>query len=51
MIRIRYDVSDQQNEIKREVEEALKLWDTHGDGKWNKKLLIKDPSGCSLHSR
>jgi isocitrate dehydrogenase len=33
---------DQQNEIKREVEEALKLWDTHGDGKWNKKLLIKD---------
>jgi isocitrate dehydrogenase len=33
---------DQQNEIKREVEEALKLWDTHGDGKWKKKLLIKD---------
>jgi isocitrate dehydrogenase len=33
---------DQQNEITREVEEALKLWDTHGDGKWKKKLLIKD---------
>ncbi|MGD0750120.1 MAG: NADP-dependent isocitrate dehydrogenase [Anaerolineales bacterium] len=33
---------DQQNEIKREVEEALKLWDTHGGGKWKKKLLIKD---------
>ncbi len=33
---------DQQNGIKREVEEALKLWDSHGDGKWKKKLLIKD---------
>jgi len=33
---------DQQNGIKREVEEALKLWDTHGGGKWKSKLLIKD---------
>ena len=33
---------DQQNDIKQEVEEALKLWDTHGDGKWKAKLLIKD---------
>jgi isocitrate dehydrogenase len=33
---------DQQNDIKREVEEALLLWDTHGDGKWKSKLLIKD---------
>jgi isocitrate dehydrogenase len=33
---------DQQNDIKQEVEEALKLWDTHGDGKWKKMLLIKD---------
>ena len=33
---------DQQNDIKREVEEALKLWDTHGGGKWKTKLLIKD---------
>jgi isocitrate dehydrogenase len=33
---------DQQNGIKQEVEEALKLWDTHGDGKWKAKLLIKD---------
>jgi isocitrate dehydrogenase len=33
---------DQQNAIKKEVEEALKLWPTHGDGKWKKKLLIKD---------
>jgi isocitrate dehydrogenase len=32
----------QQNDIKKEVEEALKLWPTHGDGKWKKKLLIKD---------
>jgi isocitrate dehydrogenase len=33
---------DQQNDIKHEVEEALDLWDTHGDGKWKSKLLIKD---------
>ncbi len=33
---------DQQNSIKHEVEEALKLWPTHGDGKWKKMLLIKD---------
>ena len=33
---------NQQNDIKQEVEEALKLWDTHGDGKWKSKLLIKD---------
>jgi isocitrate dehydrogenase len=33
---------DQQNDIKKEVEEALRLWPTHGDGKWKKKLLIKD---------
>jgi len=33
---------DQQNDIKAEVEEALKLWDTHGGGKWKKMLLIKD---------
>jgi isocitrate dehydrogenase len=32
----------QQGEIKAEVEEALKLWGTHGDGKWKGKLLIKD---------
>jgi isocitrate dehydrogenase len=33
---------DQRNGITREVEEALKLWDTHGNGKWKTKLLIKD---------
>ena len=32
----------QQNDIKAEVEEALQLWDTHGDGKWKSKLLLKD---------
>jgi isocitrate dehydrogenase len=32
----------QQNDIKQEVEEALKLWDTHGEGKWKSMLLIKD---------
>jgi isocitrate dehydrogenase len=32
----------QQAEIKEEVEEALALWPTHGDGKWKSKLLIKD---------
>jgi isocitrate dehydrogenase len=33
---------DQQKDIKKEVETALKLWPTHGDGKWKSKLLIKD---------
>jgi isocitrate dehydrogenase len=33
---------DQQNDIQKEVEEALKLWPTHGEGKWKHKLLIKD---------
>jgi isocitrate dehydrogenase len=32
----------QQAEIKGEVEDALKLWDTHGEGKWKSKLLLKD---------
>jgi isocitrate dehydrogenase len=26
----------------REVEDALKLWDTHGNGAWKQKLLVKD---------
>ena len=33
---------EQQNDIKKEVEEALKLWPTHGDGKWKSKLMLKD---------
>ena len=32
----------QQGDIKKEVEEALKLWSTHGDGKWKSKLMLKD---------
>ncbi|MBN2387884.1 MAG: NADP-dependent isocitrate dehydrogenase [Anaerolineales bacterium] len=33
---------DKQAEIRAEVEAALALWNTHGDGKWKSKLLIKD---------
>jgi isocitrate dehydrogenase len=33
---------DKQAEIRAEVEAALALWETHGDGKWKSKLLIKD---------
>ncbi|GAB4445591.1 MAG: NADP-dependent isocitrate dehydrogenase [Anaerolineales bacterium] len=33
---------DKQAEIRKEVEEALALWETHGGGKWKGKLLIKD---------
>jgi isocitrate dehydrogenase len=33
---------EKQGEIRAEVETALALWATHGDGKWKKKLLIKD---------
>jgi len=32
----------QQDDIKKEIEEALKLWGTHGDGKWKSMLLVKD---------
>ena len=32
----------QKNDIMKEVETALLLWPTHGDGKWKTKLLIKD---------
>jgi len=33
---------DQQKKIVGEVETALKLWPSHGDGKWKAKLLVKD---------
>jgi isocitrate dehydrogenase len=33
---------EQQKDIVAEVNEALKLQPTHGDGKWKSKLLIKD---------
>jgi isocitrate dehydrogenase len=32
----------QQKNIVAEVETALRLWPTHGDGKWKTKLLVKD---------
>jgi isocitrate dehydrogenase len=36
-------MSDAQKQgILKEVEMALLLWPTHGDGKWKSKLLIKD---------
>jgi isocitrate dehydrogenase len=33
---------DQQMDVKHEVEEALNLWETHGNGHWKNKILIKD---------
>ena len=39
-----YDMAppDMQKEFRDEVDAALKLWDTHGQGKWKKMLRIKD---------
>jgi isocitrate dehydrogenase len=39
-----YDMApaEMQVEFKNEVEAALKLWETHGDGKWKKMLRIRD---------
>ncbi len=34
--------ADMQKEFVEEVETALKLWPTHGEGKWKKLLRIKD---------
>jgi isocitrate dehydrogenase len=33
---------EQQQAKRKEVEESLALWPTHGAGKWKKKLLIRD---------
>jgi isocitrate dehydrogenase len=33
---------DQQAKVRKDVEAALALWPTHGDGKWKKKLMIRD---------
>jgi isocitrate dehydrogenase len=33
---------EQQAKVRQEVETALALWPTHGDGKWKKKLLVRD---------
>ncbi len=32
----------QKQDIQKEVEAALTLWPTHGEGRWKSKLLIKD---------
>ncbi len=39
-----YDMmtADQKAKIVAEIDVALKLWPTHGDGKWKNMLLIKD---------
>ena len=33
---------DQRRKLVAEVETALQLWPTHGQGKWKSKLLVKD---------
>jgi isocitrate dehydrogenase len=33
---------DQKKKVCAEVETAMKLWETHGDGKWKKKLMVRD---------
>ena len=33
---------DQQAKVRRDVEAALALWPTHGEGKWKEKLLVRD---------
>jgi isocitrate dehydrogenase len=33
---------DQQAKVRKDVEAALALWPTHGDGKWKQKLLVRD---------
>lgn len=33
---------DQQDDIKQEVEDALELWNSHGESSWRNMLLIKD---------
>jgi isocitrate dehydrogenase len=44
MIEPGYDMAppDAQKEFRDEVEAALKLWETHGNGKWKKMLRVKD---------
>jgi isocitrate dehydrogenase len=33
---------DQKARLVKEIDTALALWPTHGDGKWKKKLLVRD---------
>jgi len=39
-----YDMmtADQKKAVVAEVDAALKLWPTHGEGKWKKMLLVRD---------
>ena len=39
-----YDLvtDDQKAQLRREVEAALALWESHGDGKWRQKILVRD---------
>jgi isocitrate dehydrogenase len=39
-----YDVmtEEQRAKVRAEVETALQLWTTHGDGQWKKKLMLRD---------
>jgi isocitrate dehydrogenase len=39
-----YDVmtTEQRARVRQEVEAALSLWPTHGDGKWQQRLLVRD---------
>jgi isocitrate dehydrogenase len=32
----------QQSTVRDEIEAALRLWPTHGEGKWKQKLMIRD---------
>ena len=32
----------QKEQIKQEVSEGMAIWETHGNGQWKKKLMIKD---------
>jgi isocitrate dehydrogenase len=33
---------EQRNKVVAEVDQALALWPSHGDGRWKKKLLVRD---------
>jgi isocitrate dehydrogenase len=39
-----YDLmtAEQKGNVRAEIERALQLWNTHGDGKWKQKLLVRD---------
>jgi len=39
-----YDLmtKEQQAKVRAEIETALRLWDTHGNGQWKNKLMIRD---------